>query len=319
MDGSGGDGAAGDGTAVLFPGMGPTRYADVARFMVVNPVARGLLARADRRLGHSVLDELEAAEGDYSESAQVAFMVACVALAEWARTEHGAEASACVGPSFGGKPLSVFCGSLPFEDAVWMTAALAGCMARFFATECRDVVTHSFVRVSGEQLAEILGDLDARGEWADVACRVDRDLHMVSLRERNLEWLDKRIRGFGGLSLYTMRPPLHSAAFGGLRRVAEDEVLGGLAFADPALPVVADHDGAVLRTGAGIRAMLLDGIVRPVDWPAAVRALRGLGVGRLRVCGPDGLFGRVACTRDSFEVQTVDPQAALRPRAAGRR
>ncbi|MGQ4416099.1 ACP S-malonyltransferase [Streptomyces sp. SAS_269] len=301
------------GTAAVFPGMNPVRYADLARFLVVNPVARRLLAEADHRLGHSVLDGLESAEGDYSEHAQVAFMVTCVALAEWARTELGVEADAVAGPSFGGKPLTAFSGSLPFEDAVWMTAELARCMDEFFATQCQDVVTHSFVRITAGQLEEIRTELDAAGQWSDIACHLDRTMFMLSLRERNLEWLDKKIRSLGGMSLYTMRPPLHSASFAGLRRMAEDRVLGGLAFADPALPVVADQDGAVLRTGDGVRAMLLDSVVRPVHWPTAVDALRALGVGRVCVCGPDGLFGRLACTRENFEVIAVDPRLALRP------
>ncbi|WP_460106066.1 ACP S-malonyltransferase [Streptomyces sp. YKOK-J1] len=301
------------GTAVVFPGMNPVRYADLARFLVVNPVARRLLAEADHRLGHSVLDGLEHAEGDYSEHAQVAFMVTCVALAEWARTELGVEADAAVGPSFGGKPLTAFSGSLPFGDAVWMTAELARCMDEFFATQCQDVVTHSFVRITAGQLEEIRTELDAAGQWSDIACHLDRSMFMLSLRERNLEWLDKKIRALGGMSLYTMRPPLHSASFAGLRRMAEDRVLGGLEFADPALPVVADQDGTVLRTGDAVREMLLDSVVRAVHWPTAVDALRGLGVGRVCVCGPDGLFGRLACTRENFEVIAADPGLALRP------
>src|SRR4051794_21521420 len=135
-------------TAVLFPGMGPVPFAEVSRFMLVHPAARRLLARADRRLGYPVVDRLETAEGDYSEAAQVAFMVNCLALAEWARDELGVEAVAGVGPSFGVKALAAFSGALPFEDAVWMVAALARCMDEFFATECRDIVTHSFVRVT---------------------------------------------------------------------------------------------------------------------------------------------------------------------------
>nr|WSY54842.1 ACP S-malonyltransferase [Streptomyces sp. NBC_00886] len=300
-------------TAALFPGMNPVRHADVARFMVVNPVARRLLAEADRRLGHSVLDGLESAEGDYSAPAQVAFMVSCVALAEWARTELGVEPTAAVGPSFGAKPLAAFCGSLPFEDAVWMTAELARCTDEFFATECQDVVTHSFVRITAAQLVEIQAELDTAGHWSDLACQLDSSMFMLSLREQQLEWLDKKIRSLGGLSLYTMRPPLHSASFAGLRRIAEDQVLGGLDFADPALPVVADQDGSVLRTGDELRTLLLDGIVRPVRWPTAVETLRGLGIGRVCVCGPDSLFGRVACTKDTFEVLPVDPRLALRP------
>lgn len=302
------------GTAVVFPGMSPVQFSDLGRFLLINPAARRLVAAADRRLGYRLTDSFRDAGGDYSEYAQVSFMVSCLALAEWAQTELGVEAEACAGPSFGEKPLAAYVGALPFEDAVWMTARLARCMEEYFATEHRDVVTHSFVRVPAERRDEILAELAERGEWFDVSCHVDREFHMVSLREGNLDWLQTRIRAVGGLPLYTMRPPLHSAAFGSLRRKAEDEVLGALEFADPRLPVVADQDGAVLTTGAEVRTMLLDSIVRPLRWPQTIAGLAGLGIGRVCVCGVDTLFGRVACTTETFEVLAADPRLALMPR-----
>lgn len=305
------------GTAVVFPGMAPARFADVGRFMVVNPFARELLAAADARLGYSLLDRFRAGDGDYSEHAQIAFMVNCLALAHWAEEELAVTPDVCVGLSFGEKPAAVHIGALPFEDGVWVTAALARCTAEFFATEYTDVVTQSFARTPAEQLGEVLAELAARGEWYDISCHVDHDFHMVSLRERNLEWLQAKVRALGGFPLYTMRPPMHSGAFGALRRKAEDEVLGDLAFADPVLPLLSDHDGTVVRTGAGVREVLLDGFTKPLRWPAVVASLAGLGVGTVCVSGPDSLFGRVACTKDNFEVLAATPRLALMPRRRG--
>jgi [acyl-carrier-protein] S-malonyltransferase len=296
-------------TAMVFPGMSPARFADVGRFMLINPHARKLAAAAGARLGYPLIERFRDDEGEYSHAAQVAFMVNCLALAEWAGEELGIEPQVCTGPSFGEKPLSAFSGALPFEEAVWMTAELARCMDEFFDTEYRDVVTHSFVRTPRERLDEILADLDGRGEWHDISCYIDDDFHMVSLRERN--------RSAGGLPLYTMRPPMHSSAFGALRRKAEDEVLGGLAFADPRLPIVADQDGTVIRSGEGVRAMLLDSFVRPLRWPDVVASLLRLGVGTVCVAGPDSLFGRVAATTSNFEVVAANPRLALLPRRRG--
>jgi [acyl-carrier-protein] S-malonyltransferase len=304
-------------TALAFPGMGPSRFADLGRFLLVNPVARRMVTEADERLGYSLLDNFRDTEGDYTEYGQVAFFVCCLALAEWAREEHGIDPQVCTGPSFGEKPLTAFVGSLTLPDAVAMTAGLARCTAEYFSTEHRDVVTHSFVRTPGERLEEILAELSARGGWYNISCYIDRDLHMVSLHERHLEWLQRRIRGAGGMSLYTMRPPMHSAAFGALRRKAEDEVIGALPFADPLLPVVADQDGSVIRSAEGIRTMLLDSFVRPLRWPDVVASLKGLGVDTLCVAGPDSLFGRVACTTEAFRVVQVNPRSALQPRRRG--
>jgi len=76
--------------AVVFPGMGPSRFADVGKFMVINPYARRLVAKADERLGYSLVDAFRDTEGDYSRHAQVSFLVNCVALAQWAEGERSA-------------------------------------------------------------------------------------------------------------------------------------------------------------------------------------------------------------------------------------
>ncbi|MFI6033537.1 ACP S-malonyltransferase [Streptomyces sp. NPDC051315] len=302
-------------SALVFPGMGAMSFADVGRFMVANPYARRLVAIAEEVLGYSLIDGYRKSEHDYSEAAQVAFLVNCLALAEWAEAELGISPEICAGPSFGGKTAAAHTGCLPFSDAVLMTARLAACQDDYFARHHTDVVTHSFVRTPEHQLREMLGELDARGEWYEISCYVDHDLYMVSLRESSLEWFRKRVRSLGGLSLYTMRPPLHSALFADLRRRAEDEVLGKLPFTDPRLPVVSDHDGTLLTTGDQIRTLLLDGIVRPMRWPEVVAALRRQRVTTVYVAGPDNLFGRVACTTDSFEVVRVNPRLALQPRS----
>ncbi len=308
------DGESRLGIAIVFPGMSPCRFADIGKFMLISPFARKLVAAADERLGYSLVDRLREAEGDYSEYAQVGFMVTCLALAQWAEHELGVEPDVCTGPSFGEKPATAYVGSLPFQDAVWMTARLARCMEEFFATEYSDVVTHSFIRTPWDRLRAMLADLKERGGWYDISCYIDHDFYMVSLREKDLDWLQRKIRGIGGLSLYTMSPPMHSGAFGALQRKAEDEVLGGLLFADPRLPVVADQNGAVVRTGDGLRAMLLESFVQPLRWPEVVATMKRLGVGTVCVTGPDRLFSRVACTTGSFEVMAVNPRLALQPR-----
>jgi len=301
-------------TAIVFPGMGPAPFADVARFMVVNREARRLLAIADDVLGYSVLDRYQEHGGVYSEYAQIAFLANCLALAEWAREELGALPGVCAGPSFGGKAAAVLSGALTFADAVWMTAELSRCEDAWFAEHFADAVTQSFVRVPQERLAELLAELDERGEWHELSCHVDDDFFMLSLREPVLEWFQGRVRALGGMPLYTMRPPMHCRSFGGLRDLVEAEVIGRLSFAEPGVPVVADQDGALLTTGDGIRTMLLDGYVRTVRWPLVVEALQRLGVGRLYVSGPDGMFGRVPVTTRAFEVTAVDPRTALLPR-----
>ncbi|WP_405987761.1 ACP S-malonyltransferase [Streptomyces sp. NBC_00986] len=281
--------------------------------MLINPCARELVAAADETLGYSLLDRFRNSESDFTEAARVAFLVNCLALARWAEEEYGARADAVVGPSFGGTPAAVHSGALSFADAVWLTARWGHGLEAYFAEEYGDVVTQSFARTPPERLATIRAELEEAGEWHEIACHVDDDFYMLSVRERRLEWLQQRVRALGGLPLYTMRPPMHSPAFGRLRERFERGLFAELSFTDPVVPVVSDHDGSVLRTGEQVRTLLLDGIVRPVHWPTALATLRGLGVSRLYVSGPDGLWGRVRCAR-RFDVVALKPKTALLPR-----
>jgi [acyl-carrier-protein] S-malonyltransferase len=301
-------------TALVFPGMGPVGFADVARFMMLNPVARQYVAASDAVLGYSLTDEFEAAEGDYSEAAQVAFLVNCLALAEWAEQTMQVTPQVCAGVSFGGKAAAVHSGALEFGQAVLLTAELARYEHAYFAREHRDLVTHSFTRTPGERLTEILGELVGRGGRHDLSCHIDDDFYMVTLREKDIDWFVKRVRAAGGMNLYTMRPPMHSPALAGLRDGIEAELFGGLRFGDPRIPVVADQDGGVLSTGAEVRRMLLAGYVETVRWPKVVDTMVSLGVGVVHVCGPDSLFGRVRRTTEAFSVVAFDPARALRPR-----
>ncbi|MET8682159.1 ACP S-malonyltransferase [Streptomyces sp. NPDC004647] len=301
-------------TAFVFPGMGPTAFADVAKFMLINPFARELVSVADETLGYSLMDRFRDADGDYSEYAQVAFLVNCLALAQWGRATLEADPALCLGPSFGNKAAAVFSGALSAEDGIRLTAEFARCLDAYFGTEHTDLVTQSFARVPADRLRELCEELDEQGEWHDVTCTVDHDFHMLTLAESRTEWLQGRLRAIGGLPLYIMRPPMHSAAFEGLRRKAAAEVIDKLTFAQPDMPVVSDHDGSLLTTGDAVRNLLLDGCVRRVDWPAALGSLKERGVRRLVVTGQDALFGRVGAATKNFEVTGVDPRLAMRPR-----
>lgn len=302
------------GTAMVFPGMGPSPFGDVARFMMSNPLVRRRVAEADEVLGYSLLRRYQESEGDYTEYAQVAFLINSLALADWARQEYGAEPQLCAGPSFGGKAAAVFSGALPFAEAVDMTARWARALEDYFAREHTELVTLSFTRTPAPQLAEVQAELTAMGEWHDVTCVVDHDFVMVTLRERNIEWLQKKLRSIGGLPLYLMRPPMHSPAFAGLRDEVERSIFADLHFSDPTIPVVADQDGSRADTAEGVRRMLLDGFVRPVRWPVVIDSLIQGGVGTLYVCGADALFGRVGVTTRNFTVVAASPAQAMRSR-----
>lgn len=194
-------------TALVFPGMGPVPFAEVGRFMVANPIARDLVAVADDALGYSLVDAFRTSPGDYSEAAQVAFFVNCLACAYWAEEHLGVEPGIVAGPSFGEKAALAYTGALELPDAVRLTAEIARCLEEYFATEHRDIVTLSFVRAPRDGLDAILAELDEAGEWHEISCRIDDGFFMLSLSEHRVGWMEERLRAIGSLPLYTMRPP----------------------------------------------------------------------------------------------------------------
>lgn len=299
--------------AIVFPGMGPCEFADVAKFMLVNRDARDLLATASDALDYDLFARYRDSDDDYSEYAQVAFLVNCVALARWGERVLDLRPGLVTGPSFGGKAAAVYSGALDFAEAVRMTARLSRIETEYFAAEQPGVVTMSFVRTPPDRLREILDELDEAGEWYEISCYVDTDFWMVTLHEGRTDWLAQRLRAGGGLPLYVMDPPLHAAAFQPLRDRVEAELFGSLRITDPQIPVVADQDGTVRDTAAGVRAMLLDGIVTPVRWLEVVGTFQRLGVETVHVCGPDRLWGRVGATVRNFQTTIVDPRRAMSP------
>jgi [acyl-carrier-protein] S-malonyltransferase len=307
----------GTSSAIVFPGMGPCRFETVAKFMLINRIARRLTDVASEVLGYDLFERYRTADGDYSEYAQVAFLVNCLALAEWAQEELGATPGLCAGASFGSKAAAIYSKAITFEAGVRLTAGLSRLETEYFATEHTDVVTQSFVRIPPDCLADLLTEMDSRGQWYEVSCYIDTDFHMVSVCRGELEMLQKSVRARGGMPLYVMDPPLHCRAFTGLRDRADAELFGSVDFADPVLGMVSDQDGTVLNTADAVRTSMLDGIVRPVRWPSVVRTMRRNGIGKVHVAGPDSLFGRVRCTTENFEVVKVDPRMAMRPRRRG--
>jgi [acyl-carrier-protein] S-malonyltransferase len=282
--------------------------------MLINPIAHRLVAEADDALGYSLIDRYHEDESEFSEHARVTFLVSSLALAYWAESALGVKPGACVGPSFGGTPAAVYSGALGFADAVRLTARWGHRLENYFAHEHSDVVTQSIARLPADKLALVLAELAAQDEWHEIACYVDEDFFMLSLREHKLDWLKARLSSLGALPLYTMRPPMHSSSFWRLREDIESTLFAELTFTDPRIPVISDHDSAQLQTGEEVRTMLLDGIVRPVRWPQALDTIKRLGVAELYISGPDALWGRVRCATDNFEVIPLTPQRALQPR-----
>ncbi|HET9521323.1 MAG TPA: hypothetical protein VFO73_09785, partial [Candidatus Limnocylindrales bacterium] len=91
-------------------------------------------------------------------------------------------------------------------------------------------------------------------------------------------------------------------------------VLADVAFADPAIPLIANADARPLTTGDACRAELIDHLTAGVDWVRAVERMAAAGVTTFIEVGPgrvlSGLIKRIA--PDAEAVPLDDPAAADR-------
>ncbi|WP_037321278.1 ACP S-malonyltransferase [Amycolatopsis orientalis] len=300
-------------TAYFFPGLDGFKLAEIGKFLVLSPFARERLAVADEVLGYSVIRTLRDSDDYASPAARAATLVNALSLADWAKENLG-EPGFCVGMSFGELIAAAYAECLPFADAVRIAAGVGECELDYFRTAHQDLVTQVVTRVAAERMDELLADLSDRGVWYDLSGHVDDGHYLITMAEKHLEEFTAGVGRAGGYSLYAMRPAAHCSAFGPLRDRIEAEVLRGTVFADPAVPVVSDVDGSVLRTGRAVRELVLSGFLRPLEWRSTAVALAGLGVRRLCVVGLDRMWFRLAVTKKNFIVEQVNQATVLRHR-----
>ncbi|MEV6710434.1 acyltransferase domain-containing protein [Lentzea sp. NPDC051208] len=305
-------------TAVVFPGMGPSKFGDVGRFMTVSPFARRRLAEADAALGYSLLDELRSGPDEYSAAQQIAFLVNSVAMADWMEKSLGFRPDMCVGSSFGERAAVAYSGAMPFAEVVRLTAELARCELDYFREEHRDLVSQLVVRTPQERLDDILTTMSQDDEWHEISGYFDDTVHLVTMHEKHLEAFKRKISDCGGYSLTTMRPAAHARVLAPLRARMREEVFGKFSFAATTTPIISDQDGSLISGGAEVGAMLEASTVNPVHWGHIHDRMVSEGLTRICVAGPDFLIHRLGILRKNFDVVTAGPKDALKSRRPSR-
>ncbi|RDI31649.1 ACP S-malonyltransferase [Lentzea flaviverrucosa] len=301
-------------TAVVFPGMGPSKFDDVGRFMTVSPFARRRLAEANAALGCSLLDELRTGPDEYNAAQQIGFLVNSVAMADWMEKSLGFRPDMCVGSSFGERAAVAYSGAMPFAEVVRLTAELARCELDYFREEHRDLVSQLVVRTPQERLDEVLATMSENDEWHEISGYFDDSVHLVTMHEEHLAEFKRKISDRGGYSLTTMRPAAHARVLAPLRARMREEVFGKFSFTTTTMPIISDQDGSLVSAGAEVGAMLEASTVNPVHWGHVHDRLVNEGFTRICVAGPDFLIHRLGLLRKNFEVVAAGPKDALKSR-----
>lgn len=307
--------------ALIFPGQG-SQYVGMGRALAeAYPVARQTLAEADDALARPLSrlifegpeDELRLTWN--TQPALLAVSVACLRALGHAGGVHPVAAA---GHSLGEYTALVAAGALDFADAVRVVEQRGRFMQRAVP-----VGTGTMAAVLGldlDAVEAICAEVSAPGAVVEVANDNSPGQVVISGHTGAVEEAGRRCREAGAKRAVPLAvsAPFHCSLMVPAGE-ALAEVLAGVAFAAPTLPVVANVDGRPYGEAAGIAERLVRQVSRPVRWQDCARALAATpGVEGFVEVGPgkvlSGLIKRIV---PGARLTNVEDPAGLEAAAGG--
>ena len=281
--------------ALVFPGQGSQSVGMLAELSELHPSVKATFEEASDGAG---VDLWALSQGgpdemlNRTEYTQPALLAAGIAVWRLWQAQGGMQPSVLAGHSLGEYTALVAAGALSLKDGAHLVrirgqlmqeAAPAGVGAMAAVLGADDaVVEAACVEASGAQVV-VPANYNSPGQiviGGDVAA-VDRALAL--LQERGVRKAVKL-----AVSVPSHTPLMREAA----NRLAQ--AMAGMAWAQPALPVVQNVDAAVHASLDDIRDALVRQLYLPVQWTACVQALAARGVGRVGECGPGKVLAGLA-------------------------
>lgn len=304
--------------ALLFPGQG-SQFVGMGQDLVeAFPEARRVFEEADDVLGFAlsrVAFEGPADELTATRNAQPALLTHSIAVYRVVRERLGVPAYAA-GHSLGEFSAHVAAGTLSFADALRAVRhrgeamfesgqRRAGTMAAVLGMDDDAVVDACAAITSGVCVPANFnapGQVVISGDAAAIAEAAE------SFRER----------GAKKVVPLDVSGAFHSPLMADAQQ-AVAEVLAGLDFVDPTVPVVSNVTTEPVSRGSVARERLVEQVTAPVRWSASIQRMTDDGVDRFIEIGPGsvlrGLNRRNAREADSRSIGTVDDIQALEAEA----
>ncbi|MBB5015239.1 ACP S-malonyltransferase [Rehaibacterium terrae] len=273
--------------AFVFPGQGSQSPGMLAELAALHPQVRDTFAEASEGAGVDLWELSQPGHEDrlnQTEFTQPALLAAGIAVWRLWQAHGGPMPSRLAGHSLGEYTALVAAGSLSLADGArlvrergrLMQAAVpagVGAMAAVLGAE-DEVVAEVCTQVSGEEVV-VPANYNSPGQIVigGHAGAVDRAI--AALAERGVR---KAVRL--AVSVPSHTPLMREAA----NRLGE--VMAGLRWSAPALPVVQNVDAETRDSVVAIRDALQRQLYLPVRWTECVQALVAGGATRMAECGP---------------------------------
>ena len=295
--------------ALIFPGQGCQHVGMGADLAAAFPEARAALAEADEALGEPLSQLMFHGPEEglaRTANAQPAILAHSIALWLALKSRLSVQPVAAAGHSLGEYSALVAAGALGYAEALRLVRLRAQLME---------------AAAPGTGMLAILGlELEAAQQLCEHAAR---DGELAAVANYNcpgqvvvgghiaaLERLCALASAAGARKV--LRLPISVASHTPLLAPAAAALadrLSSLPLGEARFPVVGNALRRPLRASAEIRQELVAQLVRPVDWPACVAGLAGLGAGQLWELGPkpvlSGLCRRIPSCPPAHAITTA--------------
>ena len=281
--------------ALVFPGQGSQSVGMLAELSELHPSVKATFEEASDGAG---VDLWALSQGgpdemlNRTEYTQPALLAAGIAVWRLWQAQGGMQPSVLAGHSLGEYTALVAAGALSLKDGAHLVrirgqlmqeAAPAGVGAMAAVLGADDaVVEAACVEASGAQVV-VPANYNSPGQIVigGDAAAVDRALALLQA-----QGVRKAVKL--AVSVPSHTPLMREAA----NRLAQ--AMAGMAWSQPALPLLQNVDAAVHASLDDIRDALVRQLYLPVQWTACVQALAARGVGRVGECGPGKVLAGLA-------------------------
>jgi [acyl-carrier-protein] S-malonyltransferase len=305
--------------AYVFPGQGSQSVGMGRELAERSAGARATFEAADAALGEPLAAltwDGPAERLDLTENAQPAILATSIAILTAMREAWAAAGipeplpAFAAGHSMGQYSALVAAGVLSLADGIRLVRERGRLMQASGGGQ--DGAMAALIGLDDERLPELVAAAAAHGTFV-VANRNAPGQVVVSGARPAVEAGAELARTLGAKRAIVLpvsvaaHSPLMAEAAAGMRAVLAD-----VPFADPAIPLLANADAAVITTAEGARAELVDHLTAGVDWVGAIARMRAAGVTTFVEVGPGKvLSGIIKRMNKEAKLANVEDTASL--------